>query len=55
MAATMAFASCPANRGTGVLPFGFSPWHPVHDAAPGGASAAQAGVMPAQTNMTMKA
>jgi hypothetical protein len=55
MAATMAFASCSANRGTGVSTFGFSAWHPVHDAAPGGTSAAEAAVMPAHTTMTMKA
>src|SRR6516162_9896283 len=51
MAATIALASCPASRGTGVSTFGFAAWHPEHDAAPGGTSAAGTGVMPAQSSM----
>jgi hypothetical protein len=51
----MASVSFPAKRGIGVLAFGPSAWHPVHDAAPGGASAAEADVMAAHANMTTKA
>src|SRR5262249_1352232 len=48
MAATIVPTSCPASRGTGVSTFTPAGWHPEHDTAPGGASAACAGSTPAQ-------
>jgi len=51
MAAAIALASCPTSRGIGVSTFGVAAWHPEHDAAPGGASAARTGVIAAQTSM----
>src|SRR5215831_2062032 len=49
----MASASCPASGGTDVSTLGFAAWHPVHDAAPGGASStARARVVATQATMT---
>src|SRR5262249_53022971 len=53
MAAKMAAASCLASGGTDVSTLGFAAWHPVHDAAPGGASStARARVVATQATTT---
>src|SRR3974377_695081 len=53
MAARMASAFCPASGGTDVSTPGFAAWHPVHDAAPGGASStARARVVATQAHTT---
>src|SRR5262245_43428807 len=49
IAAVICAASCPLRRGTGVATPDVAGWQPVQDDAPGGASAAEARLLTANT------